>query len=66
MQQRYQPFTDNSKKSKITTFYNTLLYFMLFIILTLLIHYFNYFNSTDMAQNRPLWRLLSTFGAMHS
>jgi len=23
-------------------------------------------EATDAAQNRPLWRLLSTFGAMHS
>jgi len=23
-------------------------------------------EATDVAQNRPLWRLMSTFGAMHS
>jgi len=23
-------------------------------------------EAIDMAQNRPLWRLISTFGAMHS
>jgi len=23
-------------------------------------------EATDMSQNRPLWRLMSTFGAMHS
>jgi len=23
-------------------------------------------DATDMAQNRPLWRMMSTFGAMHS